>query len=66
MARSFQVPDISCDHCKRAIESDLGDLEGVDSVSVDVDAKVVEVEGTASDEAITAALVEAGYTPRGG
>ena len=66
MARSFQVPDISCDHCKRAIESELGDLEGVDSVSVDVVTKVVEVEGSASDETITAALVEAGYTPQGG
>jgi copper chaperone len=65
MARSFQVPDISCDHGTRAIESARGLLDGVHRVSVALDAKVVEVEGTASDEAITAALVEAGYTPRG-
>jgi copper chaperone len=65
MGRYFRVQDISCDHCKRALEDELGDLEGIESVSVDVATKTVEIEGTASDEAITAAIVEAGYTPQG-
>lgn len=59
--RSYQVPDISCDHCKNAIESEVGGLEGVDSVDVDVEARRVTVEGAAPDEAIRSAIEEAGY-----
>ncbi len=64
MNRSFRVDDISCDHCKRAIEEELDGLDGVESVSVDVAAKTVLVAGTASEVAIRAAIVEAGYTPQ--
>ncbi len=64
MSRSFRVDDISCDHCKRAIEEELDGLDGVEAVSVDVAARTVSVEGSASDAAISAAIVEAGYTPQ--
>lgn len=60
-ARTYQVPDISCGHCKNAIEGEVGHLEGVASVDVDVDSRRVTVEGSASDEAIRAAIEEAGY-----
>lgn len=59
--RSFDVPDISCDHCKNAIEGEVGTLDGVDDVQVDVEARRVTVEGRATDEAIRAAIEEAGY-----
>ena len=59
--RVFHVPDISCDHCKRAIEEALGELPEVDSVGVSVDRRVVEGDGTASDDAVTAAIEQAGY-----
>ena len=49
--RVFHVPDISCDHCKRAIEEALGELPEVTSAVVTVDRRDVEVEGAASDEA---------------
>ena len=59
--RTYSVPDISCGHCKSAIEGEVGGLGEVDTVSVDIDAKMVTVDGSASDEAIRAAIEEAGY-----
>ena len=57
----YRVPDISCGHCKQAIESEVGQVDGVDRVEVDVDARTVTVEGGAGDQAIVAAIEEAGY-----
>jgi copper chaperone len=59
--RTYSVPGISCDHCKAAIEGEVGKLEGVTSVEVDVDARSVSVDGTAPDDAIHAAIDDAGY-----
>jgi copper chaperone len=61
MAKTYSVPGISCGHCKMAIEGEVGELDTVESVDVDVDARTVTVEGTASDEEIAAAIDEAGY-----
>jgi copper chaperone len=40
---TLTAPDISCGHCKQCIESALGDVPGVQRVTVDVDIKSVEV-----------------------
>jgi copper chaperone len=61
VVRTFQVPGISCDHCKHAIEEEVAQLAGVAEVVVDVAGRTVTVDGAASDEAITAAIEEAGY-----
>jgi copper chaperone CopZ len=37
------VPDISCDHCERAIRGALEPLPGVESVTVDIPAHRVTV-----------------------
>lgn len=60
-SRTYNVPDVSCAHCKNAIEGEVGALSDVDDVTVDIESKTVIVAGTASDEAITAAIAEAGY-----
>ena len=59
--RTFDVPGISCGHCKAAIEGALDGIDGIDEATVDLDAKTVLVQGTATDEAVTAAIDEAGY-----
>lgn len=59
--RTYRVPDVSCDHCKHAIESEVGALDDVSNVAVDIAAKQVTVDGTASDAAIHAAIEAAGY-----
>jgi copper chaperone len=61
---AYIVPDISCDHCVRAIEGEVSLVEGVDSVTADVETKHVVVRGVGLDDtAIRAAIDEAGYTP---
>ena len=65
MTRIYDVPAISCGHCKMAIEGEVGQVAGVESVVVDVDAKQVTVEGAAPDDAIQAAIDEAGYEVAG-
>ncbi|HEX9995055.1 MAG TPA: heavy-metal-associated domain-containing protein [Acidimicrobiales bacterium] len=61
MERTYSVPGISCDHCKTAIEGEVGAVAGVESVTVDVGAKTVTVVGEAPDEAVRSAIDEAGY-----
>jgi copper chaperone len=55
------VPGISCEHCKRAIESEVDRLPDVSLVKVDVPSKTVTVEGDASDDSIRPALDNVGY-----
>jgi copper chaperone len=38
------APDISCEHCQRAIEGAVGKIGGVKNVTVNVAAKTVYVE----------------------
>lgn len=59
--RTYRVPGISCDHCKAAIEGEVGRLPGVASVTVDVASRTVTVVGQASDEEIRSAIDAAGY-----
>jgi copper chaperone len=59
---TYSVPDMSCDHCKRAVTSELLRVGGVESVDVDVDSKVVTIRGSNLDDtALRAAVEEAGY-----
>jgi copper chaperone len=37
--QSFKVPEVSCGHCKSAIEGALGGVEGVTEAEVDIEAK---------------------------
>lgn len=57
----FSVPDMSCGHCKAAIEKALGPLDGDIDLEFDMDAREVDVETTAPIEGILAALEGAGY-----
>ena len=59
----FNVPGVSCEHCVRAITDEVGTLEGVKQVQVDLQTKKVRVEATdqVSREQLVAAIDEAGY-----
>ncbi|MGH9157119.1 MAG: heavy-metal-associated domain-containing protein [Acidimicrobiales bacterium] len=60
---TFTVVGMTCGHCVSSVRAELGELEGVSSVEVDLDSGRVTVESTQplSDEAIDAAVEEAGY-----
>jgi copper ion binding protein len=58
----YSVPGMSCEHCRTAITTEVGAVEGVESVSVDLERKLVTVAGRAvSDDAVRAAIDDAGY-----
>ena len=65
MTRTYNVPGITCDHCRAAIEGELANVEGLTRVEVNVAAKEVAVDGDASDDAIRDAITEAGYEVAG-
>ena len=60
--RQYTVPGMSCAHCVQAVSDEVGSVEGVDSVVIDLDTKLVSVHGeNLDDAAIRAAVDEAGY-----
>ena len=63
--KTFNVPDMSCGHCKAAVEGELNRLSGVESSSADVEKGTVVVrydEGRVSTEQLIEAIEEAGYS----
>jgi copper chaperone CopZ len=64
MTRVLSVPDMSCGHCKVTVEKALLAVDGVDSASVDLDAKTVSIEhaGSVSEDALRGAITDAGYS----
>jgi copper chaperone len=64
----LNVPSISCDHCKRAIEGAVGALDGVAQVTVDVGEKTVTIDldpGSVGLDAVEAAIGAEGYEVAG-
>ena len=60
---TYLVPAISCGHCTRTIETELGDLQGIQSVKADQASKKVEItfDMPANEDAIKALLSEINY-----
>jgi len=60
---TYRVPEVSCEHCVRAITDELSPLPGVQDVRVDLETKEVTVhhDGTANPAQLRAGIVEAGY-----
>ena len=62
---TFEVPDMSCGHCKAAVEGELNKLSGVTKANADIERGTVEVsydEATVSTGDLEGAIEEAGYT----
>jgi copper chaperone len=63
--KTLKVSDMSCGHCKMAVEGELNKLSGVEYSKADVEKGIVEVsydEGKVSTEQLKHAIEEAGYT----
>jgi copper chaperone len=62
MEITYTVSGMSCGHCKAAVEEEVGQVPGVESVDADLDSKLVVVRGQRlEDAALRAAIDEAGY-----
>ena len=64
-SKSFRVPNITCNHCVMTIKRELGELEGVTSVTGDVETKTITVkwEPPATWDDIQSLLTEINYPP---
>jgi len=63
--KTLNVSDMSCGHCKAAVEGELNRLPGVESSFADLERGTVEVfydESRVSSEQLVEAIEEAGYT----
>lgn len=61
--KTFKVPNISCGHCVKTIQNEVGELAGVKKVVASQDSKLVTVEWEAPQtwENIKALLAEINY-----
>jgi copper chaperone len=59
---TYIVAGMTCAHCVNAVTAEVGDVDGVDAVHVDLESGRVSVTGTGyTHEQINAAVDEAGY-----
>jgi copper ion binding protein len=63
---TFRVEGMTCDHCRRAVTTEVSAVPGVQAVTVDVKAGTVTVSADqpVDQSDIAAAVDEAGYTLR--
>jgi copper chaperone len=62
MKKVLEVIGMSCEHCERAVKEALNEIQGVNSVTVNLKSKQVEVDGeNLNDLDIRNAVEEAGY-----
>ena len=60
---TYSVPAISCGHCTHTIETELSDMQGIQSVKADEAGKKVEItfDAPASEDTIKALLAVINY-----
>ena len=60
---TYTVSGMTCEHCVAAVSGELGKLDGVSGVSIDLASGRVDVTSTdaLAAEAVAAAVDEAGY-----
>ena len=61
----IKVPDMTCQHCKMKIDNALRSLPEIQSVTIDLIAKEVEVESVLDRQRIIKRIKEEGYNPEG-
>ena len=62
MSTVYTVVGMTCEHCVASVTEEVGEVPGVEGVSVDLAAGTVEVSGSGIDDAaVRAAVDEAGY-----
>ena len=62
---TYQIPNITCNHCVQSIKMEVSDLVGVTSVEADAETKSATVifDDPATEEKIVALLKEINYPP---
>jgi copper chaperone len=63
MITTYTVTGMTCGHCVDSVTKEVGDVTGVEGVTVDLTSGQISVEsrGPVDDAAVRAAVEEAGY-----
>ena len=61
--KNYQVEGMTCSHCEMSVREEVGEVPGVSTVEASHETGTVIVTGEGfTDELVTAAVEEAGYT----
>lgn len=58
----YTIPDMSCDGCVNAITRAVQRLDAAARIAADLAAHTIDIQSTAPEPALRAALDDAGYT----
>ena len=60
--KSYTVVGMSCDHCVLSVREEVSEVDGIDTVDVDLTSGRLHVRGEkVSDAAVSDAVADAGY-----
>lgn len=59
---TLTVEGMACGGCEANVEEAVGALEGTESVEADTESDTVEIVGDLEDDAVRAAIEDAGYS----
>lgn len=65
MTREYKIKGMSCAHCQAMAQRTLSALDGAENVEVNLSNGTAVVVGNVAPEAVTAAILSAGFTPDG-
>ena len=60
---TFHINDIHCEKCVEKIRQALENLAGLEELHINLDEKIIQIEGEADPIAIEKIIQEVGYTP---
>ena len=60
---TFHINDIHCEKCVEKIRQALENLAGLEEVHINLDEKIIKIEGEADPLEIQKIIQEVGYTP---
>ena len=60
---TFHISDIHCEKCVGKIRQALENLAGLEEVHINLDEKIIKIEGEADPLEIQKIIQEVGYTP---
>jgi copper ion binding protein len=63
--KRIQIEGMTCNHCKMRVEKALGNVEGVQTVKIDLQegTALVKLTKDVANETLTQAVAAAGYRP---
>ncbi|MEG1734683.1 MAG: cation transporter, partial [Comamonas sp.] len=61
MQQVFEVQGMTCGHCERSVTNAIQGVDAQAQIKIDRSANRVEVDSSASREALSAAIAEEGY-----